>query len=55
MDGAARFRQEATLKVHAMEAMDCEPDSPFEASVARIVTVFVWGSLFSMRVPSFKF
>ena len=38
-----------------MEAMDREPDSPFDASVAKIVTVFVWGSLLSMRVPSFKF
>ena len=39
----------------AMEAMGLEPDSPFEASVARIVTVFLGESLFTMRVPSFRF
>ena len=38
-----------------MEAMGLEPDSPFEASVARIVTVFVGESLFTIRVPSFRF
>ena len=43
------------MNAHAMEAMEREPDSPLEASVAKIVTVFIWGSLFSMRVPSFRF